>query len=71
MEKQILSKFQSGFREGFNCKGALQYFINEWKETKDNGRMTGVIFLDFKRAFKTIYRSMLLDQRSKYGMEMD
>ncbi|KAJ8929345.1 hypothetical protein NQ314_017985 [Rhamnusium bicolor] len=68
LENQILSKFQSGFREGFNCEGALQYVINEWKETKGNGRMTGVIFLDLKRAFEMIDRSMLFDKLSKYGI---
>lgn len=68
LEKQILNKFQSGFREGYSCESALQYIINEWKEAKDKGRMTGVIFLDLKRAFETVDRKILLSKLGKYGI---
>ena len=68
IKNKILSRYQSGFREGFSCESALQYVINEWKEAKDKGKMTGVIFLDLKRAFETIDRKILLGKLSRYGI---
>ena len=62
IKNKILSRYQSGFREGFSCESALQYVINEWKEAKDERKMTGLIFLDLKRAFETIDRKILLEQ---------
>ena len=66
--KNIIDNFQSGFRENFSCESALQYVINEWKEACDKGRMTGVVFLDLKRAFETIDRDLLLYKLGKYGI---
>ena len=65
--KHILDNFQSGFRENFGCESALQYVINEWKEANDKERMTGVVFLDLKRAFETVDRELLLYKLGKFG----
>ena len=54
IEINLICKSQSGFREGHNCESALQYVINEWKEACDLGKVTGIVFLDLKRAFETV-----------------
>ena len=60
IENNLICKFQSGFREGHSCESALQYVINEWKEACDLGKVTGIVFLDLKRAFETVDRDRLL-----------
>ena len=45
-EKCMLSKFQSGFRPKHCTVTALIQMCDEWLENMDNGKMSGVIFLD-------------------------
>lgn len=60
---------QSGFRENHSCETALQNVLNEWKINCDNKQKTGVVFLDFKRAFETIDRNKLIKKLDKYGIK--
>ena len=52
----ILTEHQSGFRRTYSCEIAIQTVIDEWKKTISEGKMVGVIFIDFKRAFETVDR---------------
>lgn len=63
----ILSEFQAGFRAKNSCESALQSVLFNWKEALDDGKMIGVVFLDFKRAFETINRHLLLLKMERYG----
>lgn len=67
-EKDVLSKFQSGFREKYSCETALQCVVSEWKECRDRGETVVVVFLDLKRAFETIDRKILIDKLYAYGI---
>ena len=58
---------QSGYRRKFSCKTAVNYVVSRWKNAKNNKILA--IFLDFKRAFETIDRGMLLQKLLKYGIE--
>ena len=69
IENNLICKFQSGFREGHSCESALQYVINEWKEACDLGKVTGIVFLDLKRAFETVDRDRLLKKLKEYGLD--
>ena len=42
--------------------------INEWKEACDLGKVTGIVFLDLKRAFETVDRDRLLKKLKDYGL---
>lgn len=63
----ILSKYQAGFRSKNSCESALQSVLFNWKSALQEGKMIGVVFLDFKRAFETINRNLLLLKMEKYG----
>lgn len=65
--KNILSKYQSGFRKHFSCETAVNYVINRWKKIEKNNKIVS-IFLDFKRAFETIDRQIILRKLHCYGI---
>ena len=53
---------QSGFRANHSCESALQLTLTKWKQSMDKGNFTVAVFLDLKRAFETIDRSILIEQ---------
>jgi exonuclease III len=63
----ILYDMQSGFREKHSCESAIQFILNSWRNSAEEGKITIAVFLDFKRAFETIDRSLLLEKLKKYG----
>lgn len=67
-ENNILSRFQSGFREKHSCETALQCVIGEWKEYRDKRLSIVVVFLDLKRAFETVDRKRLIDKLYACGI---
>lgn len=66
---KMIDSFQSGFREGISCEAAVQYVVNEWKESVDKGWKVAVIFLDLQRAFETVSRTKLIEKLRKYGIK--
>lgn len=64
----ILTQYQSGFREGHSCESAFQFIINDWKDSLDNNDMVVIGFLDLKRAFETVDRARLLRKLENYGV---
>ncbi len=67
VENDLLSPFQSGFREKYNCETALQFIVNEWKKDRDRNKIITVVFMDLKRAFETINREKLLHKLEQMG----
>ncbi len=53
------------------CENAVQTLLDEWKINIDTGKKAGVIFLDLKRAFESIDRTMLIEKMYKYGIKGD
>lgn len=68
---KIIRNEQSGFREKQSCETAIQAVLDEWKINIDTGKKVGIIFLDLKRAFETVDRSMLIEKMYKYGIKGD
>ena len=66
-ENSLLSKYQAGFRNKNLCESALPIVLFDWKATLKDEIIIDVVFLDFKRAFGTINRKLLLLKLSKYG----
>lgn len=67
-QNRILSEYQSGFRKKHSCESAVNNVINRWKYTDKNKKIMP-LFLDFKRAFETIDRNILLEKLAKYGIQ--
>ena len=67
-ENSLLSKFQSGFRPGYSTLSALIQMCDSWFENMDNGKLTGVVFLDIRKAFDSIDHEILLKKLKFYGV---
>lgn len=67
-QNEILIEAQSGFREKHSCETAMQNTLIRWREHMDNSEVIGVVFLDFKRAFESVNRNLLLRKLKKYGI---
>lgn len=66
-EKNLLSKFQSGYRERHSCETALNLVLAKWKEIGRNGDFILAVFLDLKRSFETIDRVRLISKLRAFG----
>lgn len=61
---------QSGFREKHSTETAIQLVVSDWIDNLDDGsEMIGVVFLDFKRAFETIDRELLVRKLEALGIK--
>ena len=63
--RQLLYKFQSGFRPKFSCHTALTRLVDSWLNNINKEELTGIVFLDFSKAFDLINHNILL-QKLKY-----
>lgn len=64
----ILSPYQSGFREHHSCESTLQLVMSDIKEALDKpGVGVCAVFIDMKRAFETLDRQILLAKLRRYG----
>ena len=59
-EYNLLHKTQSGFRSQHSCETALVQMIDTWLNAMDNGKMIGVVLVDFKKAFDLVDHQILL-----------
>ena len=59
---------QSGFREKHSCHTALTNLVEKWHENINNDQLTGVIFLDFQKAFDVIDHTLLSRKLNLYGL---
>ena len=65
---KVLSEAQFGFRKNHSTATCVINFINDIYINMDEGRLTGVVFLDLKKAFDTVDHSILLRKLTMYGL---
>jgi hypothetical protein len=68
-ENNILIDEQSGFRSQHSCETSLNLTLAAWKEMIEDSKIIVAVFLDFKRAFETIDRELLLWKMEQYGVK--
>ena len=56
----ILSKYQCGFRKGFNAQHCLISMMEKWKESVDNNGAFGALMTDLSKAFDCLHHGLLV-----------
>lgn len=59
---KLLSCFQFGFRKHHSTELATAFFNDEIQKAKDNGMLTGAIYIDLRKAFDTISYTLSIEK---------
>ena len=68
-ENNLLHKTQSGFRPHHSCETALNFMTDSWLNAIDDGKMIGVVLVDFKKAFDLVDHNILMSKLEFYGIK--
>ena len=68
-QHKLLHETQSGFRAQHSCETALINIIDLWLNAIDNGKMVGVVLVDFKKAFDLVDHEILKNKLEIYGIK--
>lgn len=64
----LLSEFQYGSRPSHSCETLLVHLTDKWLGSMDNGNLTGLLLIDFRKAFDIINHKILIDKLTLYGI---
>ena len=67
-ENNLLSDCQFGFRRKSSTEHAVTYFSDLIKTSMDEGKQTGAVFVDLRKAFDTIDHATLIAKLPIYGV---
>ena len=70
-DKNILYKYQSGFRKNHSTDTSLSYLTNRILTGFDSGLLTGMILIDLQKAFDTINHDIPLRKMASLGFSND
>ena len=65
----VLSKYQCGFRRGYNAQHCLVSLIEKWKKSVDNGGAFGALLTDLSKAFDCLPHELLIAKLDAYGFD--
>ena len=65
----LLSKYQCGFRSGYNAQHCLITLIEKWKKSVDNGGAFGTLLTDLSKAFGCLPHELLIAKLDAYGFD--
>ena len=67
--ENFFSKFQCGFRKGYNAQHCLINLVEKWKLSVDNGGAFGALFTDLSKAFDCLSHELLIAKLDAYGLD--
>ena len=70
-QRNLLYRLQSGFRKRHSTETALIRLIDQLLLDLDKNRVTGLIFVDYIKAFDLIDHQVLLNKLHTYGIRGD
>ena len=70
-KNSVLVCNQSGFRKLHSCESAILNICEEWYKSLENNHVILAVFLDFRRAFETLNRELLLCKLERIGLTGD
>ncbi|PKU41890.1 rna-directed dna polymerase from mobile element jockey- hypothetical protein [Limosa lapponica baueri] len=65
-EKQVIGSGQHGFTKGKSCLTNLIAFYDGMTGWVNEGRAVGVVYLEFSKAFDTVFQNILIDKLRKW-----
>ena len=68
-DNQGIRPSQHGFAKGRSCLTNLISFYDQVTHLVDEGKAVDVIYLDFSKAFDTIFHSILLEKLASPGLD--
>ena len=67
---KFLSKYQCGFRKGYNAPHCLLAMIEKWKKAVDNGNVFGTLLTDLSKAFYCLPHDLIIVKLNLYGFNL-
>ena len=67
-ENGLLHRFQSGFRKFHSTESALIRLVDQLLFDLDRNRTSGLVFIEYKKAFDLIDHGLLLEKLKAYGV---
>ena len=66
-ELNLVNQHQSGFHPFHSIKTSLINMVDRWLSNMNSGKMTGVAFVDLRKAFDTVNHEILLKKLYDIG----
>ena len=67
-KQQILDVAQFGSRPNLSCETLLLHLTDKWLKSMDNSELTGLVLVDFRKAFDLVNQDLSLQKLSTYGV---
>ena len=69
--KPLLSKYQCGFRKGYNTQYCLSAMLEKWKSSVDKRSSFGALLTDLSKAFDCLSHQLLIAKLHAYGFSLN